>query len=167
MPAVLLEVRGSLWPFSRKCLHTPASGSPESVSGPPHPTSRTVVLGEQRLTELRTWHPLLLGLQLPGHNRAPGIREQAQDLPYLALPLAFPHLGGLAIWAHREPPPSSQLMHNIPLQRSTAHLTQSPVVSGPVIWTSPLWLLTLLPLINFYMLFHTSADKAVKLCSQT
>ena len=39
-------------------------------------------MGEQRLTELRTWHPLLLGLQLPGHNRAPGIREQAQDLPY-------------------------------------------------------------------------------------
>lgn len=82
VPAVLLEVRGSLWPFSRKCLHIPASGSPESVSGSPHPTSRTVVVGEHRLTELRTWCPLLLGLQLPDHNRAPGIREQTQDLPY-------------------------------------------------------------------------------------
>lgn len=39
-------------------------------------------MGEHRLTELRTWCPLLLGLQLPDHNRAPGIREQAQDLPY-------------------------------------------------------------------------------------
>lgn len=81
-PAVLLEVRGSLWPFSRQCPHIPASGPPESVSGSPHPNSRTVLLGEQRLVELRTWHPLLPGLQLTEHSRAPGIREQVQDLPH-------------------------------------------------------------------------------------